>query len=84
MHEFLAGARIRPNSAEPHVFIALLYAQEKRFADAAAELRAAGQINEEEANEQLTSAMQLPPKPENLREYIAMLESKATPRSSAP
>jgi tetratricopeptide (TPR) repeat protein len=80
LREFRTAAGIRPNSPEPHVYLALLYAQTNQLANAIAELRAAGQIDEAAANEELTTALGLPPKPTNLRDYIETL----TRRSSAP
>jgi len=76
MAEFQAAAQIRPNSPEPHVYTALLYAQTKQIDNAIAELRAAAQIDQAATNEELTSALGLEPKPTNLRDYVAFLESK--------
>jgi tetratricopeptide (TPR) repeat protein len=76
MAEFQAAAQIRPSSPEPHVYTALLYAQTKQIDNAIAELRAAAQIDEAATNEELTSALGLEPKPTNLRDYVAFLESK--------
>ncbi len=74
--QFRAASEIRPNSAEPHVYLALAYAQLKHFADAEAELRAAATIDEAAANEQLTEALGMQPKPTNLSDYVAFLQQK--------
>jgi len=75
-NEFRTASEIRPSSPEPHVFLALAYAQMKRFSDAEAELRAAGTIDESAANDQLTEALGIAPKPTNLRDYIEFLHQK--------
>jgi len=76
MAEFQAAAQIRPSSPEPHVYTALLYAQMKQIDNAITELRAAAQIDEAATNDELTNALGLDPKPTNLRDYVAFLESK--------
>jgi len=76
MAEFQAAAQIRPSSPEPHVYTALLYAQTKQIDNAIAELRAAAQIDQAATNDELTNALGLDPKPTNLRDYVAFLESK--------
>ena len=76
MAEFQAAAQIRPNSPEPHVYTALLYAQMTQIDNAINELRAAAQIDEAATNDDLTNALGVEPKPTNLRDYVAFLESK--------
>jgi protein O-mannosyl-transferase len=70
---FSNAAAIQPQSTEPHVYLALALAQAGRRQDAVREAKAAMAIDPAVANDQFTAAVRMPPKPDNLRQFIASL-----------
>jgi len=80
---FERAGRERPQSAEPHIYLALMHARANRNGDAVREATAALQIDEASANLQFTQALQMPPDPSNLRGWIAWLQTK-TPAGANP
>jgi Flp pilus assembly protein TadD len=68
---FRKAAAIQPQSTEPHVYLALALAQAGRREDAVREAKAAMAIDPAVANDQFTAAVRMPPKPDNLRQFVA-------------
>jgi hypothetical protein len=59
--------------ADRTVYLALALAQAGRRQDAVREAKAAMAIDPAVANDQFTAAVRMPPKPDNLRQFIASL-----------
>lgn len=78
--QFEAAASIQPQNAEPQVYLALAYQLMGRYGDALAAARQAQAIDEKAANVKLTTAVRMPYKDTNFREFIAFLEGKAAGR----
>jgi tetratricopeptide (TPR) repeat protein len=70
---FERAGRERPESAEPHIYLALMYARNKRNDDAIREATTALQINPASANLQFTNALRLPFAESNLAGWIEYL-----------
>ena len=68
-----AASRIAPNSVEPHVFRALIFANLGRRSEAAEEATAAQKIDAKAANDQFTSALRLGPSENNLAQFISSM-----------
>jgi protein O-mannosyl-transferase len=78
--QFEAAAKLHPTSTEPRVYLALALAQSGRTKDAAREAQAAIAIDETAANDQFTSAVRVPASPNNLRQFLASLQTPPQPR----
>jgi protein O-mannosyl-transferase len=78
--QFEAAASIQPQNVEPPVYLALAYQLMGRYADALAAARRAQAIDEKAANTKLTTAVRMPYKDTNFRDFIAFLEGKAAGR----
>jgi Flp pilus assembly protein TadD len=73
---FNAAARARPQSTEPRVYLALVYAQIGRIDAAAEQIAKAMATNHDQANADLTNALRLPARPNNIDEYLGFLERR--------
>ena len=80
LYRHQAAAQLRPKLSEPHVYLAILYANMGRLPDAIREVRAAGTIDPAGANQQFTNAVRIPFKETNLQEYLGYLEQRAAGR----
>jgi tetratricopeptide (TPR) repeat protein len=69
------AARITPSSVEPRVFRAIVLANLGRRAEAAAEAEAAAKIDPKAANDEFTRALRLGANDDNLRQFIAAMQS---------
>ncbi|HUP46332.1 MAG TPA: tetratricopeptide repeat protein [Thermoanaerobaculia bacterium] len=72
---FVNATRARPEATEPHIYLGLILAAAGHRQDAIRELQLALQINPQTANTEFTNALRIPPKPTNLQEYLAELET---------
>jgi Flp pilus assembly protein TadD len=74
--QFAAAAKERPESPEPHVYLALVYANRSQFENAIAEVNQALAIDPITSNREFTNAVRMPFKESNLRDYLAFLRGK--------
>ena len=75
--QFSQAARIRPQSAEPHVYAALIAAKRHQFADAAQEIERAMAVDHDGSNQALINAIRIPPRPTAIDEYLAFLRQQS-------
>jgi protein O-mannosyl-transferase len=71
--EFRKAVAAAPRSPETHVYLGLGLLQAKQFAEAREAFEAAMKLDEAQANDVVTRALRLPPKPDNLRNLIASI-----------
>ena len=76
MHEFEEAIRLRPGSPEPYVYLALVEANQHRFAEAATNISRAIAIDRDESNRFLTQAIRIPPDPMNIDRYWTFLRQQ--------
>jgi tetratricopeptide (TPR) repeat protein len=79
-NELAAAARLRPFSAEPHVYLALVNANSNHVAEAIQNVERALALDEAEANVRFTNAVRMPYKDTNLREYLMFLRQQEPAR----
>src|SRR5438045_9428764 len=79
--KFQQAAQERPESPEPHVYIALVYARTNRNGDALREAITANEINPASANLDFTNALHMPPRGDNLPGWNVYLRSGAQGRN---
>lgn len=75
--EFTQAATIRPESAEPHIYLALAQSNGKQFAAAADHIARAVAIDHDGANRLLTDAIRMAPRPTAIDEYLQFLRQQA-------
>jgi len=68
------AAALQPKSVEPRVYLALVLAQMNRHPEAASAATEAQSLDAKAANDYLTTALRMPPKPTNLEEFIAAMK----------
>ena len=73
--QFQAAADLQPSSPEPLVFRAMLLANQRRFAEAAAAAERALRIDAVSANQMFTNAARIPFKPTNLQDFVNAVRS---------
>lgn len=76
LEQFAAAAKERPEAPEPHVYLALAYANSGRIESAIAEVNQAIAINAVESNRDFTNAVRMPFKETNINEYLAFLRAQ--------
>jgi Flp pilus assembly protein TadD len=77
---FQKAAEVRPNTLEPHIYLALIYGNSGDAAKAVQEVEAAGRIDQAEANRVFTNAVRIPFKETNLADYRAALLAQSGKR----
>ncbi len=77
INEFSQAAGIRPESAEPHIYLALTQSNEKHFLAAADHVARAIAIDHDVANRFLTDAIHMAPRPTAIDEYLQFLRQQA-------
>ncbi|HJT17949.1 MAG TPA: tetratricopeptide repeat protein, partial [Thermoanaerobaculia bacterium] len=75
--QFSEAARLQPNSPEPHVYLALLEANGRQFAEAAQNIQQAIAINHDGSNRMLINAIRIPARPTAIDEYLAFLRQQS-------
>jgi protein O-mannosyl-transferase len=75
--QFSQAARIRPQSAEPHVYAALVAAKQHHFQDASQQIERAVAIDHDGSNRVLISAIRIPSRPTAIDEYLAFLRQQS-------
>ena len=75
--QFSYAARLRPQSAEPQVYAALIAAKARRFDAAALDIQRAIAVDHDGSNRILISAIRIPPRPTAIDEYLAFLRRQS-------
>ena len=75
--QFSYAAKLRPQSAEPHVYAALVAAKAGRFGDAALDIQRAIAVDHDGSNRILIGAIRIPPRPTAIDEYLAFLRQQS-------
>jgi tetratricopeptide (TPR) repeat protein len=78
--EFRKAQQIEPQSAAPPVYLALTLLKMNQPSAAVTELRAAKKADAVKANDYITSALNMPPSPDNLDRLIARLSAELAKR----
>jgi tetratricopeptide (TPR) repeat protein len=77
IEQFVAAAKARPEVSEPHVYLALVYANRGQLAAAINEVNNAIAVDPVGSNREFTNAVRMQFKESNLRDYLAFLQQKA-------
>lgn len=80
LRELDAAAKLRPRSPEPLIYLALVEANGNRFADAAAHVQQAMEIDRPASNRFLTEAIRVAPAENNIDQYLGFLRARANGR----
>jgi tetratricopeptide (TPR) repeat protein len=75
--QFTAAASLRPQSAEPHIYLALAQSNRKQFAGAAEHIARAITIDHDGSNRFLIDAIHIAPGPTAVDEYLQFLRQQA-------
>ena len=75
--QFSYAAKLRPQSAEPHVYAALVAAKTGRFEAAALDIQRAIAVDHDGSNRILIGAIRIPPRPTAIDEYLAFLRQQS-------
>lgn len=70
-----AAAKVRPRSPEPHIYVALAYANQRQWPAAIRAVEAAIALDPAQSNMIFTNAARLPMNDQNLQQYLATLRS---------
>ena len=80
LDEFRKAQQLEPQSAAPPVYLALTLLKMNQPSAAVTELRAARKADAVKANDYITSALNMPPSPDNLDRLIARLSAELAKR----
>jgi Flp pilus assembly protein TadD len=75
--QFSYAGRLRPQSAEPHVYAALAEAKAGRFDAAELDVQRAIAVDHDGSNRILIGAIRIPPRPTAIDEYLAFLRQQS-------
>jgi tetratricopeptide (TPR) repeat protein len=75
--QFSYAAKLRPQSAEPLVYAALIAAKARRFDAAASDIQRAIAVDHDGSNRVLIGAIRIPPRPAAIDEYLAFLRRQS-------
>jgi len=75
--QFSYAAKLRPESAEPLVYAALIAARARRFDAAALDIQRAIAVDHDGSNRVLIGAIRIPPRPAAIDEYLAFLRRQS-------
>jgi len=74
--QFSEAARLQPKSPEPHVYLALIESNGRRFDEAQRDIEQAIAINHDASNRILIDAIRIPPRPAAIDEYLTFLRQQ--------